>query len=389
MKLSIEQDLPVGPEAVWPFVTEPALMNRWSRAEIQRLQAGDGEGPGGVGELRRVTVRSLGSAVRFDEVIEHAEPPHRLVYRVIEGLPVRYHRGAITLSPSETGTRLCWEVEYAFPLPGMALGAQAVLVPQLEDSLKELRRACEGALAVPCSRPSWRDDADDDPTLWSEALRVLDEQNALADRMAARGDPKQWFTRVYAIVTETQMRACQTQRTTHRGWVLRLIRRFHDYYVGNLRRFCGEQPGHVEHHWRHAFNVMERGDGAAVLAHGLREGVRAHIEQDLPRALADVYVNHYADRCSYARLRADFLLMNGIIRYAADRLLDRVPRAYLPPLVWMLGPMLPSQARDVVMARRFYDVIGARRLAFERGGAIACARLACREGSPGPTRMAG
>jgi len=384
VKLSFEQHLPASPEAVWPFITDPDRMNLWSLAMIQRLASGDGGAPGGVGELRRVTVRSLGSVVRFDEVIEHANPGRRLVYRVVAGLPVRYHRGEITLAPTETGTLLRWDVEYAFSLPGLSIGAQAVLGPQLKSSLAGLARVCEDAPPASYQRSGWYDDSDDDPRVWEDAERILVEQRAIADRLEAANDRKQWFARVYEYVTETQIAYCRTGRTTHRGWVMRLIPRFHDYYIDNLRRFTGETEGPAEHHWHGAFGAMERGhphlrSPGELFAHGLLLGIRAHVEQDLPRALADVYLSHYAHRCCYGRLRADYLLMNSIFRYSADRLLERVPRAYLPPLAWMLGPMVPPEARDALMARRFYDMATARRVAFERGGALARERVTCKK----------
>jgi uncharacterized protein YndB with AHSA1/START domain len=384
VKLSFEQHLPASPGAVWPFITDPELMNRWSAAHIDRVAPGDTAMPGDVGELRRVTVRSLGKTVHFDEVIEHSEPEKRVVYRIIAGLPVRHHRGEITLAPERGGTLLRWDVEYAFLLSVMSMGAQAILVPQLRESLGALARVCEDAPTLTYRRRSWFDEGDDDPGVLQEAQRIHEEQRAIADRMEAEGDPKQWFARVYEYVTETQIASCRAGRTTHKGWVLRLIPRFHACYIENLRRFTGEEDGPVEHHWRGAFSAMERAESPGeVFAVGLLLGVRAHIEQDLPRMLADVYIEHYARRCGYGRFRADFLLMQGILRRAADRLLKRVSATYLPPLAWMLGPMVPPEARDAVMARRFYNITRARRTAFDRGAAIVAARL----GSHAPSGM--
>ena len=119
----------------------------------------------------------------------------------------------------------------------------------------------------------------------------------------AAGDPKRWFTRVYEYVTECQLTACRERAITHRAWVLRLIPSFHDYYTTSLSRVMGTASGSAEVHWRDAFAAMAGGSlryraPGDVLAYGLLRGVRAHIEEDLPRALAEVYAQHYRGRCS-------------------------------------------------------------------------------------------
>ena len=52
--LALERVLPASPAAVWPYLTDPALMNRWSSARIGGVDPGDGGGYGAVGALRRV-----------------------------------------------------------------------------------------------------------------------------------------------------------------------------------------------------------------------------------------------------------------------------------------------------------------------------------------------
>ena len=50
--------------------------------------------------------------IELREVILESEPPHRFVYRVISGAPVRYHQGAMTLTELSNGrSSLRWEVE--------------------------------------------------------------------------------------------------------------------------------------------------------------------------------------------------------------------------------------------------------------------------------------
>jgi uncharacterized protein YndB with AHSA1/START domain len=373
MRLTLEQSLPASPSAVWPFVTDPARMNAWSLARIDPVSPGDGADPGGVGALRRITVRARGRDVSFEEVIEHADHGSRLVYRVVRGLPVRAHRGEITLAREGGGarTRLRWDVDFSFLLPGVGAAARRVLDGQLRRSLTALADAVRGAPEIEPVSARFTDDLEDLAGLEREAERVLGEQRALADRLARARDPKYWFTRVYQYVTEAQLDGCREGTVTHRAWVLRLIPRFHAYYTENLRRWLGELPGAAESHWQVAFRAMERGGegqpgAGASTVRGLLFGVAAHIEDDLPRALAEVYRRHYAGRCAYVRFRADYLLMAGVFQRASERLVAEMPRGFLPLYLRVLSPMLPAEVQDQIL-NRYYDVPRRRRQAFERG----------------------
>ncbi|APR80067.1 Hypothetical protein A7982_05414 [Minicystis rosea] len=348
-------------------------MNLWSLARIAGVSPGDKDDPGGVGALRRITVRTSGREITFEEVVEHAKPPERFVYRVVRGLPLRDHRGEITLQPRAEGTWLTWTVDFDFVVPGVEIAVRPVLDDQLRRSLTALARTVAGAPAEPKRDiAAFTDDTDEDGTLEREAVRVLDEQRVLADRLARANDPKYWFTRVYQYVSEEQLDGVRAGRSTHRAWVLRLIPRFHTYYVENLRRYSGDLSGHAESHWQVAFREMDRARerGSGQLVRGLLAGVAAHIEDDLPRALAEVHRRYYAGRCDFVRFRADYLLMASIFRRAADRLVNEMPREMLPMYLRVLDPVLPGDVRDRLLDT-YYDVPQKRRQAFERGARLA------------------
>jgi hypothetical protein len=216
-----------------------------------------------------------------------------------------------------------------------------------------------------------------DPELWAEAQSVLEAQRVLADRLDREDDPKRWFTRVYQYVTENQLAWAREGNVRHVGWVLRLIPRFHHYYVANLERRRGEAAGIAEAHWQTAFDEMEglgrkKKDPRRMLFIGLLRGMRAHIEEDLPRALAEVWVDHYADRADFARFRADYLSMGKIFIRSSEALMKLVPRSFLP---WYYrGPMpslIPDDLKDRLRRKNYYDVPRARLLAFERGERLA------------------
>lgn len=376
MQITIEQPLPVLPERAWPYISDPELMNRWSLARIRSMAPGDGGHAGGIGAMRAVTIRAFGRQAELEEVIERVEPPHRLVYRVVGGAPLRRHRGEIALFREGEGSRLRWQVDYESPLRGLDHGMRLLLDRQLRESVQRLAQVVTGNVRHEISQPVELPEAEASQDLWAQAAVILDKQRTLASRLEDSGDPKQWFARVYAFVTEEQMALCRSGEIAHPAWVLRIIPRFHDYYAGNLQRWLGLESGPAEAHWRSAFRAMENGarwykDSLVAISYGLAKGVQAHIEEDLPRALADVYVEHYAGLCDYARFRADYLLMGNVFRRSSKRMLERMPSRHFPFYARLVTPFLPPEGQDAVIHRRFYDIPRERRRAFERGERLA------------------
>jgi len=376
MRIVLEQFLPVEAERAWPYLSDPDSMNAWSLAHVRAVAPGDGGESGSVGALRVVTLRAFGREVQLEEVIERAKPPTSLVYRVVGGAPLRRHRGEITLAPEGAGSHLRWEVDFESPLAGVDRMMKLVLEKQLRLSLEKLAQTVK----QPAPRKSATKSQFEEPTpskeLWANAADILEKQRILASRLEDAGDPKQWFARVYAFVTEEQLALCRSGEIAHPAWVLRIIPRFHDYYALNLQRWLGLESGVAEAHWRSAFRAMEQGprwygDPLTAISYGLAKGVRAHIEEDLPRALADVFVEHYAGQCSFARFRADYLLMGNVFRRASKRMLERMPSRHFPFVARIMTPWLPPEGHDAVIHRRFYDIPRKRRLAFERGERLA------------------
>jgi hypothetical protein len=373
MRLHLDQRLPFPPDAAWPFVSEPDRINFWSTARVQTVYSGDGGEPSTVGALRRLRVPTRPKAAVFDEVIEHSEPPGRFVYRVIGQRTVRYHRGEILLRPEGSGALLTWDVEFVFAYAGMAAALRRVLEPQLVESLRRLSELTPNDTAprlVSTTRP---DEDHEVPALLEQAGGIEAEQRILADRLEAAGDPRHWFARIYEYVTASLTVACGEGSTvTHRAWVLRLIPRFHGYWLRNVEAAENQQEGRVEDHWRSAFAAIESADaetGGSPIAFwtGLVQGARAHIEGDLPRVLADVYLDHYVEVCRYARFRADFLLLLAPFREAWDRLAERVPPRYFPRWMAAVQRAVPPEAVEALLAHQFWDPVPPRRLAFERG----------------------
>lgn len=382
MKLRLARELPCSPEIAFAAISEPSRINLWSAAPVRSLARGDGGHPGGVGALREVRVGRR----RLEEVVEVSRAPERLVYRMVSGVPARRHRGEQRITGTRDGCRLEWDVDVELPVPGSELVARRRAVPDLErslDRLVEVVRRMDDAPSLPPPRDL--SDARAEESLYRDADAVLEEQRRLADELARARDPKAWFTRAFEYVSELQLEACRAGRFQHPGWVLRLIPRFHHHFLVNLERALHRRDGEMEAHWREAFDAIahpmrHRRGHLRAMGYGVFRGMRAHTEEDLPRALAEVYLEHYADRCDYARFRADHLRMAFVYGDAAQRMIDQLRRE-VPLRVRVLHRVVPSDARDAMMHRDFYDTTRKRRGVFERGGRLVAMMREATEGS--------
>jgi uncharacterized protein YndB with AHSA1/START domain len=145
VKLSFERTLALPPDRAWPFLTDPALMNRWSEAKITGVTPGPRGGYDEVGALRQVTVPAFGFAARLHEDVLEAVPHERFVYRVTGGGGLRNHRGTITFAPCALGTALNWSVEFQGAVPGLEVILGGILRPRLARSLDVLVQICSAA----------------------------------------------------------------------------------------------------------------------------------------------------------------------------------------------------------------------------------------------------
>lgn len=370
MRIDLTQRVEAPPAAVWPFLTDPAFMNRWSLARIEPVAPGDGGRFDTVGTWRRVFVRNPLGAQVLDEAVVAVDAPRRFEYRVVPDAMITGHRGVITLAPEGEGTLVRWTVDLHLAFGVMEHAAVRVVRPQLAESLASMARCAKGAApTVP-----WRDDfedAGDEAALLREARAVLDAQRAVAAELEAADDPRRWFTRLYAFTTEAILGAHARGDVAHGRWLLRLVPRFHWYYFDNLARDRGAGGGAPEAHWQRAFRAMREGAPRARFVAGLRAAVQAHIEDDLPRALADVHRDHYRGRCDYGRFQGDYLMLQRALEEPAVPFLPTVPRALLPWGFRVAERVTPEAIRRFIRIRDEYDVPTRRREAFARGRALA------------------
>lgn len=83
-------------------------------------------------------VSVFGITTKLEEEVVAAEPPNRFVYHVRSGAGIRGHEGVITLTPTDSGTDLLWNVTFRGCLPGVGLVLVWIVRPRLERSLTAL-----------------------------------------------------------------------------------------------------------------------------------------------------------------------------------------------------------------------------------------------------------
>lgn len=126
------QSFRASPERVWDALTDHEGMGKWSGADVRVVARGDERG---VGTVRRLKVGSL----RIDEEVVYADAPRRLVYRIVRGLPLSFHRGEILVEPRGETTEVTWKILLRSSVPGLVEGATMLLRPALNRGLGELK----------------------------------------------------------------------------------------------------------------------------------------------------------------------------------------------------------------------------------------------------------
>ena len=134
IELAREIEAPI--ETVFAVLTDHEGMVRWSRArEVVLRHPGDPE-PNGVGAVR--VIRASGLAI--EEEITAFDPPKRMEYRIVAGLPVRDHHGEIHLEPAGRSTRVVWRVRFRPRIPGTGWLLRRGLARALGELLDGLAR---------------------------------------------------------------------------------------------------------------------------------------------------------------------------------------------------------------------------------------------------------
>lgn len=347
---------------------------------------------GGPGALRRVHVHTLGRTIVLSEIIRDARPGEYLHYQVIDAPALRSHRGQIFLQDHGEHCSLHWQVDFELASKTATRFAGKILQRQLGASLDKLQRILEAEPDDACL-PTWA--PVDAPSLgdWREAERVLAALRELASELTCSGDPKNVFAHVYSYVSEDIIAGCKANDFVYPAWALKLLPSFYDYYVRNLDLWRQGKPGAVESHWQRAFQVTDQGSSRypgpdGQLLSGLFLSIHAHIASDLPRVLAEVYAENYAETCDYARFRGDYYAMGRIFQgtSATKKIAAHVPPGLLPRWAELLQRLMSDDMIQRLIYKHRYDVLKERRAAFRKGAEIADLLVRRHQSAPSPQR---
>lgn len=115
---------------VFTHIADHEGMANWPGVSACHLQK-PGTPRNGLGAVRAIRARGL----TLLEKVVHFQPPQRLDYTIIKGLPIS-HLGSVRLASTDQGTRLTWSVHMSSRIP---------LLAQIVGGM--LRRGLPGALA--------------------------------------------------------------------------------------------------------------------------------------------------------------------------------------------------------------------------------------------------
>ena len=102
-------------DVVWDVIANARRWSDWGPWDRAALEQEGAEEPDGVGAVRVFTKRPLSTR----EVVTVFEPPERLCYELLSGLPLRGYKACVTLAEADGGgTEIRWRSEFDPKLPG-------------------------------------------------------------------------------------------------------------------------------------------------------------------------------------------------------------------------------------------------------------------------------
>ena len=159
-ELKVQVEVPAPVEAVWARFTDPETWEQWSGLDEVVVRQPGSPAPGGLGMIR--VLRQSGIAI--EEEITVYEPPTRLGFQWVAGLPARACEGEVYFRRGSSGTVVEWRLAFRPWIPGTAGLLAGVLERAARDSLERLAAssfssadarpaAAEGVGAATASRP--------------------------------------------------------------------------------------------------------------------------------------------------------------------------------------------------------------------------------------------
>jgi uncharacterized protein YndB with AHSA1/START domain len=115
-RVDITHDFGLPVERVYAYLAEHEHLGPLFGAKVTRKRDGD-TSRNGAGSVRELKV---GPGPSFDETVVEAVEPSLIRYRISRGSPLRGHEGTLTFTPTDSGCRLHYVIEFGSPVPGLA-----------------------------------------------------------------------------------------------------------------------------------------------------------------------------------------------------------------------------------------------------------------------------
>ncbi|MBI4510343.1 MAG: SRPBCC family protein [Deltaproteobacteria bacterium] len=123
-------------EATWSSYTDHQSWTRWAGLGKVTLDRAGEPAPNGTGCVRVINT----AGVRTIEEVVAFEPPRRMTYRLIGGIPVRDHLGEVRFDPRGDETLVTWRCQFKSKIPGMGPILELVLTRIFHRTLGRLAR---------------------------------------------------------------------------------------------------------------------------------------------------------------------------------------------------------------------------------------------------------
>jgi uncharacterized protein YndB with AHSA1/START domain len=122
------------PERVWALLADVSTWPEWADFDAAEVESGDG-----LGEVRRFRRGRRETRER----VTVFEPPRRLGYDFLSGLPIRDYHADVTLTPQDGGTHIRWHSTFRGKVPGTGRLVRSALQRFVADTAERLARAAE------------------------------------------------------------------------------------------------------------------------------------------------------------------------------------------------------------------------------------------------------
>jgi len=120
------------PEVLWALLADSEGYSKWGPWTETAYETTGEPSTGGVGAVRRLRTGRR----TFYERIEEVEPPRRMAYSVVKGIPVRNYRAEVVLTPTGNGTEIRWFADWDRTLAGRLVYRKlSTAYPQIVQNL--------------------------------------------------------------------------------------------------------------------------------------------------------------------------------------------------------------------------------------------------------------